>query len=98
MRAGQEGQVVRDNGSGNRNIAAAFEMPELTTVVEIVSADVFPAVADDLCAAIGNGNRRRAPCSAGLFASHPPELRAPLEIEHREIFFAEHIALNDDFA
>ena len=87
-----------DDWSGNWDIAAAFEMPEFAAIVEIVSANVFPTVANDLRAAVGNGNGRRAPRSASLFAGHAPELRAPLRIEHSEIFFAEHIALNDDFA
>src|SRR5262249_12687487 len=73
MRAGQEREIMRDDWSGNGNVATVFQVPELATVVQIVSGNIFPTVTNDLRAAIGNGNGRGAPGSAGFFAGHAPK-------------------------
>lgn len=98
MGAGEESEAICNNRCRNRNIAAAFEMPEFAAGLEVEATDVFPTVGDDLGTTIGNRDGGCAPGSAGFFAGYAPELRAVFCIEHGEVSFAEDVALNDNFA
>lgn len=98
MGGSEENEIARYHGCRNWNVATVLEVPELAASVEVVSADVFPTVENDLSAAMGGGNGGSAPRAASFFARRAPELTAVFGVEYGEVFFAQDVALNDDFA
>ncbi len=94
VRAGDENQAVSGNRRGRRDVAAAGQLPDLAAGLEIVAAGVLPAVDDDLLAAAGVDDRRRAP-GRHVAARHAPDFLARRDVEGREERVLLHVGLND---
>src|SRR4051794_19020379 len=97
MAAGQDNGVLSQDWGWYWYIAALREVPQFVPVSEIIAADLFPPVDDDLNPSGGFCDDGGAP-GWHLFTRRAPDLPAVFCVVGGEELLAVDIALDDDLA